>query len=61
MPSDDTRRILKAFGAAVTAYEDAVHNKSSIEDIRKSEMEVRGRLEEVTALIDSLREATTRL
>jgi hypothetical protein len=40
---------------AVTAYEDAVLNKSSMEDIRAAEAEARGRLQEVTALIDRLR------
>ena len=55
MPSDETRRLLKAFGAAVTAYEDAVRDSSSVEQIRKSETEVRARLAEVTALIDRLR------
>lgn len=56
MPSDETRRILRAFGAAVTAYEDAVHGNASMEDRRKSELEVRRRLDEVTALIERLRE-----
>jgi hypothetical protein len=55
MPSDETRRLLRAFGVAVTAYEDAVQNRSSIEELRKLEREVRARLEEVTALIDRLR------
>ena len=55
MPSDETRRLLRLFGVAVTAYEDAVQNRSSMEELRKSEREVRARLEEVTALIDRLR------
>jgi hypothetical protein len=54
MPSDETRRLLRLFGVAVTAYEDAVQNRSSMEELRKSEREVRARLEEVTALIDRL-------
>jgi hypothetical protein len=58
MPSDETRRLLRAFGVAVTAYEDAVHDRSSAEEIRKAERDVRLRLEEVTALIDRLRELT---
>jgi hypothetical protein len=60
MPSDETRRLLRAFGVAVTAYEDAVQNSSSIEELRKAEREVRARLDEVTALIDRLREAAAR-
>lgn len=59
MPSDDTRRLLKAFGVAVTAYEDAVRNKSAMDEILKSEAETRARLEEVTALINRLRAAAT--
>jgi hypothetical protein len=55
MPSDETRRLLRAFGVAVTAFEDAVENRSSIEELRKSEREVRARLDEVTTLIDRLR------
>jgi hypothetical protein len=54
MPSDETRRLLKMFGVAVTAYEDAVQNKSSIQEILESETEARARLHEVTALIDRL-------
>ena len=59
MPSDETRRLLRLFGVAVTAYEDAVQNRSSMEELRKSEREVRARLEEVTALIDRLRANAT--
>jgi hypothetical protein len=55
MPSDETRRLLRTFGVAVTAFEDAVENRSSIEELRRAEREVRARLEEVTALIDRLR------
>jgi hypothetical protein len=55
MPSDDTRRLLKTFGVAVTALEDAVHNKLSPEEIAKAEQQARTLLEEVTALINRLR------
>jgi hypothetical protein len=55
MPTDETRRVLKVFGVAVTAYEDAVEKGSSPEELRKAESEVRTRLEEVTALIERLR------
>ena len=56
MPTDETRRLLKVFGVAVTAFEDAVDKEASAEERRKAEDEVRVRLEEVTALIDRLRE-----
>jgi hypothetical protein len=55
MPTDETRRLLKVFGVAVTAFEDAVDKKSSPEEARKAEAEVRARLEEVNALIERLR------
>ena len=54
MPGDETRRVLKVFGVAVTAYEGAVH-KGAPEEVREAEGEVRARLEEVTALIERLR------
>jgi hypothetical protein len=54
MPTDETRRLLKVFGVAVTAYEDAVDKVTSPEELRKAEAEVRTRLEEVTALIERL-------
>jgi hypothetical protein len=55
MPTDETRRVLKVFGVAVTAFEDAVEKGASAEELRKTETEVRTRLEEVTALIEGLR------
>jgi len=55
MPTDETRRVLKVFGVAVTAFEDAVEKGASTEELRKTDAEVRARLEEVTALIDRLR------
>lgn len=56
MPSDETRRLLRTFGVAVTAYEDAVHNKSP--GILEAETEARARLREVVALLDRLRAVT---
>jgi len=55
MPTDETRRVLKVFGVAVTAYEDAVDKGAPPEEVRKAEAEVRTRLEEVTGLIERLR------
>lgn len=55
MPTDETRRLLKVFGVAVTAFEDAVDKKASAEERKKAEAEVSKRLEEVTALIERLR------
>lgn len=55
MPTDETRRVLKVFGVAVTAFEDAVDKGAPPDEVRKAEAEVRTRLEEVTALIEGLR------
>jgi hypothetical protein len=55
MPTDETRRVLKVFGVAVTAFEDAVDKNAPADELKKVDAEVRARLEEVTALIDRLR------
>jgi hypothetical protein len=55
MPTDETRRVLKVFGVAVTAFEDAVDKNAPSDELKKVDAEVRARLEEVTALIDRLR------
>ena len=55
MPSDETRRMLKVFGVAVTDYEDAVEKGSPPDEVGRAETEVRARLAEVTALIERLR------
>jgi hypothetical protein len=54
MASDETRRLLKEFGIAVTDYEDAVTEGASREKVAKVEAEVKARLAEVTALIQRL-------
>ncbi|OGQ83215.1 MAG: hypothetical protein A3F90_11155 [Deltaproteobacteria bacterium RIFCSPLOWO2_12_FULL_60_19] len=58
MPTDETRRVLKVFGVAVTAYEDAVDKGAPVDELKKAEAEVNTRLTEVTALIDRLRAKT---
>jgi hypothetical protein len=59
MPTDETRRVLKVFGVAVTAFEDAVEKHASLDERKKSEIEVQTRLEEVTALIERLKAKQT--
>ena len=54
MPSDETRRLLKLFGVAVTNYEEAIEKRLASEELRKAEIEVRARLAEVAALIERL-------
>jgi hypothetical protein len=55
MPSDETRRILKVFGVAVTAYEDAVESGAGAEEINKANAEVDRGLSAINALIERLR------
>ena len=54
MPTDETRRLLRIFGVAVTEYEDAVNNRAPAEEVKKDEAEVRTRLREIEALIERL-------
>jgi len=55
MPTDETRRVLRMFGVAVTAFEDAVDSNITPEELKKADAELKLRLEEVTALIERLR------
>lgn len=55
MASDNTRRILKIFGVAVTDFEDAVEGGQPPEQVAKAEAEMLARLKEVTTLLDGLR------
>jgi len=48
-------RVLKVFGVAVTAFDDAVDKGASPEELKKTETKIRTRLEEITALIERLR------
>ena len=54
MPSDETRRLLRTFGVAVTQFEDAVSGGSSAEEIQKAEDQARTCLSEIKALLDRL-------
>jgi hypothetical protein len=55
MPTDETRRLLRIFGVAVTAYEDAASSGAPAQEIQKAEEEARLRLAEITALLDRLK------
>ena len=55
MPSEETRRLLKLFGVAVTSFEDAVERGAPAEEIAQAEAEAKSRLREVAALIEGLR------
>ena len=54
MASDETRRLLKVFGIAVTDYEDGVERGAPRDELAKAEAEAKARLAEVTALIQRL-------
>ncbi|HBH04412.1 MAG: hypothetical protein A2W08_14025 [Candidatus Rokubacteria bacterium RBG_16_73_20] len=55
MPTDETRRVLKVFGVAVTNLEDAIERKAPFEEVMKWDAEVADRLRETIALVDRLR------
>ncbi len=55
MPSEETRRVLKVFGVAVTNLEDALDRKAPMDEIMKWDHEVAERTRETLAVIDRLR------
>jgi hypothetical protein len=55
MPSDETRRVLKVFGVAVTSLEDALDRDAPLDEIMKWDQEVAERMRELIALVERLR------
>jgi hypothetical protein len=55
MPSEETRRVLKLFGVAVTNLEDALDRRAPTAEIMKWDAELADRTREVLALVDRLR------
>jgi hypothetical protein len=55
MPSDETRRVLKVFGVAVTNLEDSIDEKKSTDEIMKWDRELAERTREVIDLVERLR------
>jgi hypothetical protein len=55
MPTDETRRLLKVFGIAVTNYEDAMLKGAPLDEAKAAETEVRDSLEQIERLIERLR------
>jgi hypothetical protein len=55
MPSDETRRLLKLFGVAVTSLEDAIDGKKPVDEIMKWDQELADRTREVIAHVEKLR------
>ena len=54
MPSDETRRLLRTFGVAVTQFEDALSSGAPANEIKQAEDEARARLHEIEALLQRL-------
>jgi hypothetical protein len=55
MPSEETRRLLKLFGIAVTDLEDAVQKGAPKEELARIDAELSLQLKEVNELIARLR------
>jgi hypothetical protein len=55
MPSDETRRLLKVFGVAVTSLEDAIDRAAPFEEIMKWDAELADRTRDIIALVERLR------
>ena len=55
MPSDETRRLLKLYGVAVTEFEDTVLRAAPDEEIKRADAAMRARSEELEAWIERLR------
>lgn len=55
MPSDETRRLLKIFGVAVTTYEDLVQSGSSAAEIKQAETDVFESFDEIKNHVERLR------
>lgn len=55
MPSDETRRLLKIFGVAVTTYEDLVQSGSSAAEIKQAEADVFESFDEIKNHVERLR------
>ena len=55
MPSDETRRLLKLFGVAVTNLEDAIDRRAPLDEIAKWDREVAERTRETIAFVERLR------
>jgi len=55
MPSDETRRLLKLFGVAVTNLEDAIDQRAPLDEIMKWDRDLADRTREIIAHVENLR------
>lgn len=60
MASDETRRVLKLFGVAVTDFEDAIARGASAGEVAKLDAAVTARMHELATLVERLRAASPR-
>jgi hypothetical protein len=59
MPTDETRQALRAFGVAVTTYEDSLQAGAPPDEMNKVTAALDDRLRDIMALIDRLRARAT--
>jgi hypothetical protein len=55
MPSEETRKLLKVFGVAVTNLEDAINDKAPTAEIMKWDQEVAERTRDIIDMVERLR------
>jgi hypothetical protein len=55
MSSEETRRVLKLFGVAVTSLEEAIDDRAPMDDVMKWDREVADRTRDMLALVERLR------
>jgi hypothetical protein len=55
MPSDETRKLLKSFGVAVTDLEDAIDGQAPRDKIVTLDTELAERMRDVIAFVERLR------
>ncbi len=55
MASDETRKLLKLFGVAVTNLEEALERDAPREEIARLDRELAERAQEIAALVERLR------
>jgi hypothetical protein len=55
MASDETRKLLKLFGVAVTNLEEAIDGKAPLAEIMKWDAELADRTREIIDLVERLR------
>jgi len=55
MASDETRKLLKTFGVAVTNLEEALDRHASVDEVARLDAELAARMREITSMVERLR------